>query len=177
MTDPATLSLGRTDSGYLVRISGRGTLKESVALHAYLVKLIEQGCGHLVIELSECSYLDSTFLGCLVDLHKHCKRSGLVQFSIAAPSRECEALFRKTRLSTILEVTDRPPVVVGEWVTLADAHQDPRQENAGRHIMECHRRLADLGGPNQAVFSAIADQLARELEANSVGPPNEPPRS
>jgi hypothetical protein len=33
----------------------------------------------------------------------------------------------------------------------------------GRHVMECHARLAELGGSRAASFRSIADQLAREL--------------
>jgi hypothetical protein len=33
-----------------------------------------------------------------------------------------------------------------------------------RHIMECHRRLAEIPGPQQTAFDAIARQMARELE-------------
>jgi hypothetical protein len=42
----------------------------------------------------------------------------------------------------------------------------------GRHVMECHRRLAELGGSRAPSFRSIADQLARELgEAPGVGEP------
>ena len=42
----------------------------------------------------------------------------------------------------------------------------------GRHIMECHRRLAELGGSQAASFRSIADHLARELgEAPEGGEP------
>jgi hypothetical protein len=32
-----------------------------------------------------------------------------------------------------------------------------------RHVAECHRRLAEVGGPQQAAFAAIADNIEREL--------------
>jgi hypothetical protein len=32
-----------------------------------------------------------------------------------------------------------------------------------QHVMECHRRLAEVEGPQQAAFRRIAEQLEREL--------------
>ncbi|MFO0948428.1 MAG: STAS domain-containing protein [Planctomycetota bacterium] len=177
MSGPAMLSMGRTRNGYVVRVVGRGTLKESVPLHAQLLHVMEEGCGQLVMDLSECSYLDSTFLGCLVDLHKRCRRSGVTEFFVASPSSECATLLDKTRLSTILAFVDHCPETVEEEVTVARETKDPRCLESGAHIMECHRRLAELGGPNQAQFSAIADHLARELETRFAGASNDATRS
>ena len=41
--------------------------------------------------------------------------------------------------------------------------EDPADVDVVRHVMECHRRLAELGGPQHAAFAAIADNLEREL--------------
>jgi hypothetical protein len=38
----------------------------------------------------------------------------------------------------------------------------------GRHVMECHRLLADLGGPHAAAFAAVANQLEQELVSKSA---------
>ena len=51
-----------------------------------------------------------------------------------------------------------------EYVPLPAA--DPASTDVMRHVMECHRLLAELGGPQQAAFAAIADHLERELKTN-----------
>ena len=51
--------------------------------------------------------------------------------------------------------------MIGDFVTLTVAH--PESPDFMRHVMECHRRLAELGGPQQAAFAAIADNIEKDL--------------
>ena len=51
--------------------------------------------------------------------------------------------------------------VYGEELTLnAETLDSPEMS---RHIMDCHRRLAELDGPQKLIFEKIANQLATEL--------------
>ena len=70
MSDPCTLTIHRTKFGYLLRLVGRGTMRESPTVRDFACGAIEDG-AEFVVDLSACEYLDSTFLGCLVLLHKH----------------------------------------------------------------------------------------------------------
>jgi hypothetical protein len=36
--------------------------------------------------------------------------------------------------------------------------------------MECHRRLAEIDGPNKTKFAMIADHMASELQKNAAAP-------
>ena len=54
------------------------------------------------------------------------------------------------------------PPVIGEFVVIAPEAMNSK--DMARHIMECHRRLAEIPGPQQNAFAAIAQQMARELE-------------
>ncbi len=121
-----------------------------------------------MIDLSGCDYLDSTFLGCLVDLHKRHGRGRPPRFEVAAPRRCAAACSPSSRLDALLNLIDEAPEVVGEELDLPAVAAGPAE--LGRHVMECHRRLAELGGPDQAAFERIADQFARELAAHGAGP-------
>ncbi|MEQ8787527.1 MAG: STAS domain-containing protein [Pirellulaceae bacterium] len=153
----SVVEVGRTSDGFLLAIVGRGTMRESLALHEHVVECLEHESLSLTIDLSRCEYLDSTFLGCLVKLHK---RLGGEQFEVVAPGERRE-LLASMNLDRLLTVTDDPPAEVVSLTTLTA--EMLCSEDLGRHSMHCHRELAQVEGPNRAVFQRIAEQLSREL--------------
>jgi len=167
MSTPSVVSVGQTRSGSAIRIEGRGTMRESPAVHEFAAQVLNQGAERLVIDLTACDYLDSTFLGCLVDLHKRYGGTEPPRFAISASPETTRRLLAPTRLDNLLHTTEERPEILGESVVLPA--QVLEATDLGRHVMECHRRLAEIGGPNQAIFERIADQLARELVGSRTG--------
>ncbi|MBW3600979.1 MAG: STAS domain-containing protein [Planctomycetes bacterium] len=169
-THAAQLEVFRTAEGCLIRVVGRGTMRESRVFHDYarrcLEAVAEDGVDPreplVVIDLSECERLDSTFLGCLVDLHKRFNRGGAAPFAVAAPPEVAAELLRCSRLDRLLPLCRETPTTAGDGAPLlTESAVDAR--DLGRHVMECHRRLAEQGGPMGEAFARVADQLEREL--------------
>lgn len=161
MSTPSVVSVGQTPSGSAIRIEGRGTMRESPAVREFAVRALDQGTERLMIDLEGCDYLDSTFLGCLVDLHRRYGVTEPPRFVVSAPAATVQRLLAASRLDRFLRPTEERPEILGEAVVLPS--QALETTELGRHVMECHRRLAEIGGPNQAIFERIADQLAEEL--------------
>ncbi len=169
------LRVGRTASGFLVQVEGRGTLSESPALQEFAVQSLDgpSGPSTVVVNLSHCDYLDSTFLGCLVNLHRKYNRTSPHRFQVAASRDKSLKLLAPTHLNHVLDLTDDCPEPISD--VLEVSRPILPGDDLGRHVMECHRRLAELGGSGAASFRSIADQLARELgEApREADPPTE----
>ena len=161
---------GTAEGGYCIRVEGRGTMRESRSAGAFAAKPLEQPGTRVVVDLSACDYLDSTFLGCLVDLHRRAGRSDPPRFLIAAPPETVRKLLGPTRLDTVIRTTAEAPTVIGEYVALPAV--DPSSPDVMEHVMQCHRLLAGLGGPQKGAFAAIADNIERELRkgAGAGGP-------
>ena len=159
------MRVGRTAKGYLVQVEGRGTMRESRTLHDFAIGIISDQQCTLVVDLASCEYLDSTFLGCLVNLYKNFGRREANRFYVVANEDRSMSLLAPTRLHTVLPILDSPPLLIAECFALQPVETE--RDDLGQHIMECHRRLAEIGGPNQEVFNRIADQL--EAELNSRG--------
>jgi anti-anti-sigma regulatory factor len=159
----SVLRVGRTASGFLVQVEGRGTLSESPALQEFAVQSLDgpSGPSSVVVDLSHCDYLDSTFLGCLVSLHQKYNRTSPHRFQVAASSDKRQKLLAPTHLNYILDLTDVCPEPISD--VLEVSRPTLPGTDLGRHVMECHRRLAELGGSRATAFRSIADQLAREL--------------
>ena len=172
MATASAVHVARTDGGCCVRIDGRGTMKESPAVQEFVVRTLDAGAASVTVDLSGCEYLDSTFLGCLLGLYKQyggkAAREGsgansAAPFAVAAPPDRAAKLFGPTRLDRLLRAQEHPPAVAGEWVPLTIDRTTFAKRDLTQHVLECHRRLAEVEGPQQEAFRRIAEQLEREL--------------
>jgi anti-anti-sigma regulatory factor len=136
-------------------------MRESRAVREFFTSCLTNEDASLVIDLTCCEYLDSTFLGCLVSLQKGASRQPVGCFVIAAPAERRESLFGTLRLDRLFQQIDAPPQAIGEPHALDVDDRDAR--TLGRHVMDCHRALAQVDGPNQAAYASVAETLAREL--------------
>ena len=55
------------------------------------------------------------------------------------------------------------PATSGDCDLSLEALPNASKEELGHYIVECHRRLAELGGPQAQAFGRVADALETEL--------------
>ena len=158
---PTCIQIGQADSGPIVRIEGRGTMRQSASVNEFIGRVLSAEVGQVVIDLSGCNYLDSTFLGCLLRLHKRFGASKPPRFCVAAPQTLARKLLGSTCLDRILQVVPSAPPINGVWHELHAESQESRE--VARHVLACHRELASIEGPAQSAFRRIAEQMEREL--------------
>jgi hypothetical protein len=118
----------------------------------------------LILDLEACDYLDSTYLGALVDLHRRYATEDPVRFVVAARVEARLKLFGPNCLETLFHYVEQAPEPLGEELELTTPALD--RDDLGRHVLECHRRLVELGGPNQAAMQGVVDRLEHELVGN-----------
>ncbi|QDU60208.1 hypothetical protein Pan216_10460 [Planctomycetes bacterium Pan216] len=162
MASSSIVRFGRCEEGYVIRVEGAGTLHESPMVEDFAQSVAEEGSSMgLVLDLSCCDYLDSTFLGVMVGLHKAAGRDVGCHFAIANPSRQCRGLLESLHLDAILRVVDESPRLLGEWESLDTGGVEFKE--ISRHVFECHQHLANVPGPQQQRFAKIAAQMATEF--------------
>ena len=157
------LQIGRTDGGYVLRLEGRGTALVSPTVFDLVMQLWSAGKTgeEMIVDLSDCEYLDSTMMGCLVGLHRKMNTADSVRFLIAAPINERSMLFGTTRLETIFVFAQRVPVPFEDFVPIEDICLDSLE--MGEHMVSAHRALADTVPEGGDVFDRIAARLSLEL--------------
>ena len=158
----SSLHCVRSEDGCIVRVLGPGTLRVSPAFKAFVGRYLS---GHrtsrVTVDLSDCDYLDSTFLGCLIGLHK-LGGEGDRRLRFFAKDERCRRLFAASMLDRYLCIVDRLPDTTEEVEVIPDCELDARE--FGQHVMQCHQRLAAAGGEESDEFASIVEQLAKELK-------------
>ena len=114
-----------------------------------------------MIDLAACDYLDSTFLGSLADLHKRYGVKQPPRLLVIADLEGRKRLLGPNHLDRLFHYLQGDLEAIGDDLVLPPMSL-PR-EDLGRHVLECHRRLVELGGPNQAAMQGVVDRLAEEL--------------
>jgi anti-anti-sigma regulatory factor len=161
MSTRSATRVSSTRSGFWIRVEGRGTLRESPAVHALVCQLLDSESVTAVLDLAACDYLDSTFLGAVVDLHRRYSIADPGRFLVSASTEARDRLFGPNCLETLFRYAEEGIEPLGggfELPALALGRDD-----LGRHVLECHRRLVEQGGPNQAAMEGVVERLADEL--------------
>lgn len=168
-TTVSLLKLAPTKSGCIIRIEGRGTMHESTAAkNVALATLQRDEQATVVFDLSGCEYLDSTFLGCIAELFRSYGRTTPVRFQVAAGAERHAALLGACRMDKIIPAIDPAPDALGQWVALPPCKSEPGELT--RHVISCHKALAEIDSPMRDSFAKLAARLERELAGDAAPP-------
>jgi anti-anti-sigma regulatory factor len=163
MAQGAKITVARFSSGVTIRVEGRGTISESPVVHAFAERVLRDPGQQVIIDLSACAYMDSNFLGGLVSLFKRDRNSGGSRFAIFVPEAERRSMFGASRLDTIFPFVDFLPPAIEATFEL-EAQGTVSREELAAYVIECHQRLAEIGGPEAQEFARVADAIAGEVE-------------
>src|SRR5262245_54518955 len=83
------------------RVEGRGTMNQSLPMRRCAERCLENGINSVRIDLRDCTYMDSTFLGTLLTLKKFlAQRQG--EMILIAPSPSCCRILQQMGLTEVL---------------------------------------------------------------------------
>ena len=145
-TGVCVLKFGRTATGYLVRVEGHGTIRESPALRQFVMRCVLAENLPVVVDLSATQYLDSTFLGCLVNLHRRCCRDAKsAHFTIAVSEQARRKLLRPTHVDIVLTCIGTCPEPVGDLVAITTLQIESRTLGRKISLGDVDRRFPSAG--------------------------------
>lgn len=144
------------------QVKGRGTMRQSPALRQLVEQTLAAGPVVLHVDLRQCTYMDSTFVGTLILFKRAIARRG-GQFALVAPSSECCQLLQKMGMQGLF------PTITGEDLPTAgferELEAEPDDYTFHRNVVEAHQELACLSGPAGEIFREVAQQLAEAWES------------
>jgi anti-sigma B factor antagonist len=151
-----------------IKIAGRANFTSSIDFKTLVNELMNKGCVYFVLDLSECTLMDSTFLGVLAGF-------GL-KVNTPQPNEEprtIELFNPNARIADLLEnlgvlhlfKVQQGAVCLPEATTPHDhTPANPSRETVTETCLEAHRTLMDLHPENVARFKDVAAFLAEDLK-------------
>jgi serine phosphatase RsbU (regulator of sigma subunit)/anti-anti-sigma regulatory factor len=146
---------GETEHAAYLALRGRATWMHCDAFHETARGVLEQGRA-LVLDLSACESLDSTFLG---TVHELVARGGVALSGVTPAVR---ALFEELSMEQVLAAVreDLPPAP--ELYALNTTDDDPAAGQ--RRILRAHEALSALSEHNREEFRGVVEALRGEKD-------------
>lgn len=168
MTAPSAKILVSVNEKFsCIRISGRANIAASVDFKALLDQLLQRGCNLFVLDLTDCAWMDSTFLGVLAGfaLKLQPPQPGNVERRVELFNLSGR-LFKQLEEIGVLhlfKVTDgapQPEKCGAQDISSANASR----EDVTRTCLEAHQTLMNINPENIARFKDVAAFLAEDLK-------------
>ncbi|TFE68915.1 STAS domain-containing protein [Methylacidiphilum caldifontis] len=153
------------DGGYL-KVVGWGSFDKSSSLRLFYNQLLSSGIRRLIVDLQECTYMDSTFLGTLAAIQiKFNSING--ELKVVNVSKKNQESISTLGLDKIFDISE-------QWdVSQYLDHLAPLDRQALKKgdtsliMLEAHELLIDLDPRNKAKFQDLVDYLKEEIRHSS----------
>ncbi len=146
--------------GFTVQVLGWGRMNQSLPVRRLGENCLAEGAGPFRVDLRQCTYLDSTFLGTLLYLQRTARRLGKGQLVLVSPSTECCRLFKQIGVEGCFAVDNQPDFDSDDWQEVTCPVDDVEAFN--QNVIQAHEELANVGGPAGEKFQAVARCLQRD---------------
>lgn len=131
---------------------------------------IAAGEKYLVVDLSECSGMDSTFMGTLAGMAARLSARGDGALHIAEPGSRNRRSLEDLGLDFLMEID--PPIAVwcGSIDKVREALKPPEvlpcttPIERTKHVLEAHQELASQNEKNAQTFSQVVKLLETEVQ-------------
>jgi serine phosphatase RsbU (regulator of sigma subunit)/anti-anti-sigma regulatory factor len=144
----------------ILSIHGRGDWSHSAAFYAECSVAIEAS-HDVMVDLSRCRLLDSTFLGTIHLLCDSADRAD-VEFRLQGVMPEVEELFEELGMENVMEhIVPRMLPLPTTMVPLGAGAPDPSAQ--ALLLLRAHEGLASLSDRNRQEFDPLVTQLRHEL--------------
>lgn len=168
-----TLRKYEFEDGLWIRCNSRGTFLNSSTLKDVAEEYLRRGGTHVVIDLELCPGVDSTFMGTIAWVAKHCTAGGGSTEVVGATERarsamECLGLDMmieidsptaawRTNLAERREVLNKQePVKIEEENTAGEEHRT-------KHVLNAHNTLRSMNSKNEETFGYVCEALEEDL--------------
>lgn len=143
-------------------IHGRGDWTQSAAFHLECATAVEKGLD-LMLDLTDCAQLDSTFLGTIHQLCGLADDAG-VEFRLQGVPPSVEGLFQELGMSVVIDhIVPRMLPLPKEMDPVPAVELDT--PTSALFLLRAHEGLAALSDRNRKEFGPVIEQLRREVAA------------
>jgi anti-anti-sigma factor len=152
-------------------VVGNVTCHNSPSLRQYAEEGLAGGATRVQVDLRDCTYCDSTFLGTLLQLKRRVDAKSPEGFRLVRPSAEFRKVLSQIGAERLFCIVDEAPILDMQmtWQQLKDDADRRGTFRFKQVVVEAHRELASAGGDLAARFGPLAEALGSELEQERRG--------
>jgi anti-anti-sigma factor len=155
-----TLLLGKTTNRLIIVGTGSLNARNCDEFRKQMNEMLDdEPLESVHLDLSECSYMDSTFLGVLVGIHKKNRQNRGKGLYVHKPSKAAQDHLESMGIHKILTITSEPL----ELPSYLEPFESKKTEHP-QDILSAHQHLMELSPENRKRFAILAQVLENQIE-------------
>ncbi len=164
------ITVAIADDIALIRLIGRGTHEHSQNLRDFCLEIVDSEVKKIVMDLSECATMDSTFMGVLamIGLRMRATKRPFEIINADAPRRNLLTTLGIDKLFSFSTPEADDPV----WASLCCGAGDPKVVKAGgdkmeraQTMLESHEALMKIDRSNIPKFKDVVQFLKEDIKS------------
>lgn len=171
MTTDNLILVGIFDGFSWIRCEGKGSFLNSPSVKAFGDERIAAGEHRLIVDLGECSGMDSTFMGTLAGMATRLSamEGGVLQ--IAEPGERNRRSLEDLGLDFLMEIDPPAAVWRGRVDEIRGVLKAPQSTGAlgqiqrVKHVLEAHQTLSGMNEKNAREFAGVVDLMESQVAA------------
>ncbi|MDE1169633.1 MAG: STAS domain-containing protein [Verrucomicrobium sp.] len=160
--EKSTVQVARRDKLVYVQVRGRGSFQNAAHLKGFCDEMLKTGAEDFLIDLKECSYLDSTFLGILAGIGLKLRTAGHGLVEVIHASHRNAELIQNLGLDRLFRFHLKPPEFEGVSLEQLDGPATGRQQT-GALMLQAHETLIKWDQQNATKFKDVVAYLREDL--------------
>ena len=168
------LEVARQGATAYLRVLGRATFKVGPVLKQFGTAAIEEGCTRMVLDVSACEGMDSTFMGVLAGMATRLARQTggkMLMLNVSDKLFEVlstlglDQLMECRRLGAVPAPLVAPPLTARALIPITAVADDLQTT---QHVMlEAHTTLAAVSAENQLRFKDVLTYLREDMKTDA----------
>lgn len=159
------IQVGELNDKVFISVEGRGNFQNSHPMKEYALAMLDQEKKNFIVNLKQCSGMDSTFMGVLAGLAIRLRKSKGAKLRLVHVSAHNKDLLETLGLSQLVEIVETPEEMAAETSPLQST--DPNKAQVAKHMLEAHETLSDLSEMNQIKFKNVIHYIKENLGKKS----------
>ncbi len=168
------LTAAYIDDTAVIRIEGRGSFKISPPMKQFIHQVIDsKSAGHILIDMSDCIGMDSTFMGVVAGLACHIKSKPDIRFKLINLSEKNQKLLKTLGVDRVVDYSLSATAEEQDAVEhQADGAQTLEADfsnklEAAKTTLEAHETLVELHPENFSKFKSVLEFLQDDVRTLS----------
>lgn len=161
MPDNGKVMISRKDGVCRIKVSGRATFDCAPPLRDLSKSLEGEEIRGIQVDLKNCEWMDSTFMGCLAMLGLRARKSS-APMEICSAGEENTALLAGLGLKKLFLFTDRSlNEEDGDWI---DGKNGVAFAPGAEMVLEAHKTLMGVDEKNVEKFEKVVDLVQKDID-------------
>ena len=165
LTVDSSIQVGVCGPIVWVKVEGKGSFLNSDNLKEFAHEMLNRGYREFVVDLADCTTMDSTFMGTMARLALRLRELGHGHLHIVHCGSHNQQLLSGVGLDRLFDIDANgatPPDCRPLEQTVVPRSPEDRQKTQTKTMLEAHEALCEAAPENTLRFKAVLEFLKRE---------------